>query len=251
RGAHTAGRALEVRFQEHQVHSQDRLRGRATAQHVEPGGSARVRVLRQRQPGRRPPALEPGDRAAHRGVPPARYSALQRLRRARRPPLRGHGRGPELLMSVGRARGRTESASPGVARAGTDDRAALERRRRASHLALWGLTLIPAAVTLVHAFTGGLGFNPIESLTHRTGWWAIVLLALTLAVTPLRRLTGWHWLVRYRRQLGLATFVYASLHLGVYAFLDLGLDLSHLGEDVLKRPFITVGFTAWLVLLAL
>ncbi len=154
-------------------------------------------------------------------------------------------------MSVGRARGRTGSVSPGVARAGTDDRAALERRRRTSHLALWALTLTPAAVTLVHAFTGGLGFNPIETLTHRTGWWAIVLLVLTLAVTPLRRLTGWHWLVRYRRQLGLATFVYASLHLGVYAFLDLGLDLSHLGEDVLKRPFITVGFTAWLVLLAL
>lgn len=127
----------------------------------------------------------------------------------------------------------------------------MKRWRRASHLALWALTLAPAAVTLVHTFTGNLGVDPIETLTHRTGWWAIVHLAVTLAVTPLRRLLGWHGLVRYRRQLGLGAFIYASLHLGVYAFLDLGLDLSHLAEDIAERPFITVGFTAWLILLAL
>lgn len=127
----------------------------------------------------------------------------------------------------------------------------MKRWRRVSHLALWALTLTPAVVTVVHTFTGNLGVNPIETLTHRTGWWAIVILALTLAVTPLRRLLGWNWLVRYRRQLGLGAFIYASLHLGIYAFLDLGLDLSILAEDIAERPFITVGFTAWLLLLAL
>ena len=138
-----------------------------------------------------------------------------------------------------------------AARAGERDREVRKRWRRASHLALWALSLTPAAVTLVDAFTGRLGVNPIETLTDRTGWWAIFHLVLTLAVTPLRHITGWHWLVRYRRQLGLGAFVYASLHLGVYAFLDLGLDLSHLVEDVLERPFMTIGFTAWLILLAL
>lgn len=141
--------------------------------------------------------------------------------------------------------------APSAVRGRPRDKTALKRWRRASHLALWALSLTPAVVTLVHTFTGNLGANPIETLTHRTGWWAIVHLAITLAVTPLRRLTGWHWLVRYRRQLGLGAFIYASLHLGVYAFLDLGLDMSHLAEDVAERPFMTVGFTAWLILLAL
>ncbi len=139
----------------------------------------------------------------------------------------------------------------GTRAAAPRNRAAVKRWRRVSHLGLWALTLTPAAVTLVDTFTGGLGVNPIETLTDRTGWWAIVHLALTLCVTPLRRLTGWNWLIRYRRQLGLGAFIYASLHLGVYAFLDLGLDLSHLAEDIAERPFVTVGFTAWLILLAL
>jgi len=136
-------------------------------------------------------------------------------------------------------------------RAGAQDKARRKRWQRASHLALWALTLTPAAVTLVDALTWNLGIDPIETLTHRTGWWAILHLVLSLAVTPLRRLTGWHWLIRYRRQLGLGAFVYASLHLGVYAFLDLGLDFSILAEDVLERPFMTIGFAAWLILLAL
>ncbi|HET8985791.1 MAG TPA: protein-methionine-sulfoxide reductase heme-binding subunit MsrQ [Trueperaceae bacterium] len=126
-----------------------------------------------------------------------------------------------------------------------------KRNRRLSHLALWLLSLVPAALLVVDGFTMRLGINPIETITNRTGWWAMSMLAVTLAITPLRRVFGWHGLVRYRRQLGLATFIYASLHLGTYAFLDLGLDLSHLGEDIIKRPFITVGLVAWLLLLAL
>lgn len=123
--------------------------------------------------------------------------------------------------------------------------------RRASHLALWALCLYPAARLAYDAFTGGLSVNPIEDITDRTGWWALFALAATLAITPLRRLTRWHWLVRYRRQLGLTSFVYATLHLATYAVLDLGLDLSHLREDLLERPFMTVGFLAWTILLAL
>lgn len=123
--------------------------------------------------------------------------------------------------------------------------------RRASHLAVWLLGLVPAARLLLDAFSGGLSVNPIEDITDRTGWWALFALAVTLAITPLRRLTGWQWLVRYRRQVGLTSFIYASLHLATYAFLDLGFDLRHLGEDILERPFITVGFVAWLILLAL
>ncbi|HZJ08653.1 MAG TPA: protein-methionine-sulfoxide reductase heme-binding subunit MsrQ [Trueperaceae bacterium] len=130
-------------------------------------------------------------------------------------------------------------------------RVAAKRNRRLSHLGLWALCLVPAGVLLYDGFTGGLGVNPIETITDRTGWWALFSLAASLAVTPLRRLFGWQWLVRYRRQLGLTTFIYASLHLATYAFLDLGLDLSHLGEDIIERPFITVGVTSWLLLLAL
>lgn len=130
-------------------------------------------------------------------------------------------------------------------------RVVAKRNRRLSHLGLWALCLVPAGLLVYDGFTGGLGVNPIETITDRTGWWALFALAATLAVTPLRRQFGWHGLVRYRRQLGLTSFIYASLHLATYAFLDLGLDLSHLGEDILERPFITIGVTAWLVLLAL
>lgn len=130
-------------------------------------------------------------------------------------------------------------------------RSAAKRNRRLSHLGVWLLGLVPAGLLIYDGFTGGLGVNPIETITDRTGWWALFFLASTLAVTPLRRLFGWHGLVRYRRQLGLTTFIYASLHLATYAFLDLGLDLSHLGEDIVERPFITIGVSAWLLLLAL
>jgi len=147
------------------------------------------------------------------------------------------------------------SEAPGTthrAAAGPDAlRLVAKRNRRLSHLAVWFLSLVPALLLVFDFFTMRLGVNPIETITNRTGWWAMTMLVLTLAITPLRRLFGWHALVRYRRQVGLATFIYASLHLATYALLDLGLDLSHLGEDIVKRPFITVGFAGWLLLLAL
>jgi methionine sulfoxide reductase heme-binding subunit len=128
---------------------------------------------------------------------------------------------------------------------------ARRRRDRWIRVAVWLVGLTPAVLLVFDGFRGRLGANPIETITDRTGWWTLALLAVTLAVTPLRRLAGWRGLVRYRRTLGLTTFVYATLHLATYVVLDLGLDLSHLAEDIVARPFVTVGFAAWLILAAL
>ncbi|ACL72588.1 Ferric reductase domain protein protein transmembrane component domain protein [Thioalkalivibrio sulfidiphilus HL-EbGr7] len=98
---------------------------------------------------------------------------------------------------------------------------------------------------------GGLGTNPIEYLTHETGIWALRLLCLTLLMTPLRRMTGWSWPMRLRRMLGLFAFFYACLHLSIWIGLDLFFDWTLIWDDVLNRPYITLGFTAWLLLLPL
>ncbi|MFO7545289.1 MAG: protein-methionine-sulfoxide reductase heme-binding subunit MsrQ [Trueperaceae bacterium] len=125
------------------------------------------------------------------------------------------------------------------------------KRDRWIRVGVWLAGLVPAMLLVVDGFRGRLGANPIETITDRTGWWTLALLAVTLSVTPLRRLAGWRGLVRHRRTLGLTTFVYAALHLATYVVLDLGLDLSRLAEDVLARPFITVGFVTWLILAVL
>lgn len=96
-----------------------------------------------------------------------------------------------------------------------------------------------------------LGTDPVAQLEHRTGDWALRFLLLTLAVTPLRRLTGVNALVRYRRMLGLFAFFYATLHLAIYLVVDLGGYWSQLFTEIVKRPYITVGFTAWLLLVPL
>ena len=117
--------------------------------------------------------------------------------------------------------------------------------------ALFVFAALPAALLIVDALQGNLTADPIEEITHRTGWWALTLLMATLAVTPLRRLTGWNALIRVRRMLGLFAFSYALLHLLTYVVLDLFFAFEILLEDVVKRPYITVGFTAFLILLAL
>jgi methionine sulfoxide reductase heme-binding subunit len=98
---------------------------------------------------------------------------------------------------------------------------------------------------------GGLGANPVEFITHETGSWALRLLLITLMVTPLRRLTGWSVVMRLRRMLGLFAFFYACVHLSVWIGLDLFFDWTLIGDDILNRPYITVGFTAWLLLIPL
>lgn len=97
----------------------------------------------------------------------------------------------------------------------------------------------------------GLGTNPVEFITHSTGTWTLVGLILTLTVTPLRQLTGWHSLIRVRRMLGLFSFFYACLHFITYIWLDQFFDVGAILKDVYKRPFITVGFTAFVLLIPL
>ena len=99
--------------------------------------------------------------------------------------------------------------------------------------------------------TAGLGADPVAAITHATGDWALRLLLACLAMTPLRRLSGASWPIRFRRLLGLYAFFYACLHLSTYLVLDLGGYWTQLFADIAKRPYITVGFTAWLLLLPL
>lgn len=123
--------------------------------------------------------------------------------------------------------------------------------RRLLHAGVIAGGLVPLAVLVVAAARDALGANPIEALQHATGGWALTFLFASLAVTPLRRLAGWPFLAPYRRTFGLLAFTYASLHLLVYAVLDLFLDWRAIAEDVLERPYVTAGLTAFLCLLPL
>lgn len=117
--------------------------------------------------------------------------------------------------------------------------------------------LAPLAVLLWQmwsvASTGSnaLGADPVAEVEHRLGLWALRFLMLTLAITPLRQLTGWSVLVRFRRMLGLYAFAYATLHLAAYLGLDLRGYWMQVFEDIAKRPYLTVGFAAWLLLVPL
>lgn len=101
------------------------------------------------------------------------------------------------------------------------------------------------------AVNDGLGANPIEAIELRTGRWALRFIIITLAVTPLRRLTGWNELIKYRRMLGLFAFFYATLHLSAFIGLDMFFDVSDIVEDIVKHPYITIGMATWLLLLPL
>ena len=97
----------------------------------------------------------------------------------------------------------------------------------------------------------GLGANPIETLLHACGLWGLRFLLITLTVTPLRRLTGWNWVQRFRRMFGLFAFFYISLHFIIYAVLDQGWNLNAIIEDVVERPYITLGMAGLLLLIPL
>ena len=115
------------------------------------------------------------------------------------------------------------------------------------------LCLVPAALVITDAFeiTGRLGANPIEEIQDRFGIWAIRFIMITLAVTPLRHLTGWNWLLRFRRMFGLFTFFYVLTHFLTWLILDQSLLLSAIAEDLTERPFITIGFSALVLLTAM
>lgn len=109
----------------------------------------------------------------------------------------------------------------------------------------------PLARLILFGVTGRIGANPIEFITRSTGLWTLVFLCITLAVTPLRKLTGWNTLIRFRRMLGLYAFFYATLHFTTYIWFDKWFDVMAMFKDVGKRPFITVGFTAFVLLIPL
>ena len=113
------------------------------------------------------------------------------------------------------------------------------------------LCLGPLARLVAGGFLDRLGANPVELITRSTGTWTLTFVMITLAVTPLRRLSGWHWLARLRRMFGLYAFFYASLHFTTYIWLDQFFDFAAIAKDVVKRPFITVGFSAFVMLIPL
>jgi methionine sulfoxide reductase heme-binding subunit len=113
------------------------------------------------------------------------------------------------------------------------------------------LALVPVALLVRGALTGNLGVNPAETIQLTTGRWALKFLLLSLTITPVRRLTGWNILIQYRRMLGLFAFFYVTLHFTAYWAFDLGFAFGAMVADVVKRPFITMGFAAFLLLIPL
>jgi sulfoxide reductase heme-binding subunit YedZ len=111
--------------------------------------------------------------------------------------------------------------------------------------------LVPLGILVQEGFTGGLGANPVEFIEHATGDWTIRFLAITLAITPLRKLLGLPLLIRYRRMLGLFAFFYGCLHFSTYLIFDQMLSLSEMWQDVMKRRYITLGFTGFVLLVPL
>ena len=109
----------------------------------------------------------------------------------------------------------------------------------------------PVAYLAYGAFANRLGANPIDAITDETGTWTLRFLLVTLAITPLRKLTGWNALIRYRRMFGLFAFFYGTLHFLTYIWLDQFFDLDSVVKDIAKRPFITVGFTAFTLMVPL
>ena len=118
---------------------------------------------------------------------------------------------------------------------------------------VFGLCLVPGLLVLGDTFevTGTLGANPVEEIQDRLGNWGLRFIMIALAVTPLRRLTGWNWLQRFRRMLGLFAFFYVLLHFLAWLILDQGVLWSAIVDDIVKRPFITIGFAALLILTAM
>ncbi len=128
---------------------------------------------------------------------------------------------------------------------------AIDRRLRVIKPLIFLAGLYPLLRLIYLGVTNGLSANPVQFITYSTGTWALVILCVTLAVTPLRRLTGANWLIRLRRMIGLFAFFYALLHFVTYVWFDQWFNVPGMFQDVLRRPFITVGFGAFVLLLLL
>jgi methionine sulfoxide reductase heme-binding subunit len=111
--------------------------------------------------------------------------------------------------------------------------------------------LIPLGQLLYNAWTDNLSANPIEFITHFTGDWTLIFLLASLSVTPLRQISGWNELIKYRRMLGLFAFFYAVLHFATYMVLDHFFDFQAIVKDVMKRPYVTAGFTGFVLMIPL
>lgn len=122
---------------------------------------------------------------------------------------------------------------------------------RAVKVLVWMLALLPFARLLYLGATAQFGANPLEFVTRSTGTWTLVMLCVTLAITPLRRFTGWNWLIKLRRMLGLFAFFYGVQHFLLWLGVDRGFDVAYMIKDIAKRPFITVGFAAFVLLVPL
>ena len=116
---------------------------------------------------------------------------------------------------------------------------------------LFILLLVPLAMLAYRFYSEGFGANPIETINRYTGEWALRMLLLTLAFSPLIRITRWHNIIQYRRMVGLFAFFYVCLHLSSYIVLDQFFDFSEIIDDVFKRPFITAGFSTFILLIPL
>lgn len=126
-----------------------------------------------------------------------------------------------------------------------------EKFVRALKAPVFLLCLGPVSVLTWKGFHDGLGANPIDVITRTTGRWTLTFLLITLSVTPIRKLSGLPWLIRFRRMLGLFAFFYGSLHLMTYVWLDKFFDVHEMLHDIAKRRFITAGMTAWFLMLPL
>lgn len=125
------------------------------------------------------------------------------------------------------------------------------QRIAALKAAVFAVCLLPLVQLAWGAYTDNLGANPIEVITRDLGTWTLRFLLITLCVTPLRKLLQWNWLLRLRRMLGLYAFFYGTLHFLTYLWLDQFFDWQSIVKDIAKRPFITVGFTAFVLLVPL
>jgi len=123
--------------------------------------------------------------------------------------------------------------------------------KKAGKVVLFCAALVPAALLVRGLLTANLGVNPAETIQLETGRWTFKFLLLTLAVTPLRRITGWNPIIQYRRMLGLFAFFYGTLHFSAYWAFDLLFSFGNMAADVVKRPFILFGFTAFILMLPL
>jgi sulfoxide reductase heme-binding subunit YedZ len=118
-------------------------------------------------------------------------------------------------------------------------------------LAVFVACLVPFGQLLYFAWSENLTANPIEFITRFTGSWALIILLASLSITPLRKVLGWNDLIKFRRMLGLFAFAYALLHFSTYVVLDHFFDFHAIGKDILKRPYVTAGFTAFVILVPL